>query len=72
MKNEQLMIYILIAILYGAFGFLLYKKYQSKEKYNGNCDTPCLPLTGDAYNTCCNLYLNGSSCVSGVCTSGLN
>lgn len=31
MKNEQLIIYVLIAILYGAVGFLLYKKYETKE-----------------------------------------
>lgn len=33
MKNEQIMIYVLLAILYGAVGWLLYSMYEKKENY---------------------------------------
>ena len=60
MKNEQLMIYILIAILYGAVGFLFYKKYQSKEKYDvcddtyDTCLSNCTGSSGNQPSTCIN------------------
>ena len=34
MKNEQIMIYAVIAILYGAVGWLLYSMYEKKENYD--------------------------------------
>lgn len=38
MKNEQIFIYVLIAILYGAVGWLLYKKYQMKENISADLE----------------------------------
>ena len=39
MKNESIMIYVMIAILYGVVGWLLYSMYEKKENYGNGGDS---------------------------------